>query len=241
MIQTGRLYYQWDFGDTTTGSGVSPVHSYSAKGTYHVTLTVTDNEGAIGTYSKDINIGGGSFPLDNLASFSFGEYPFGSFFGEPVNSATGSYTATFKDLSMPGKGFAISFERSYNSQDNTNTGSLGYGWTHSYDLVLGFSQDDSVTVLLADGRRQTFSPNGDGTYRSPQGIFEKLVKNADGSYSYIYKDQSRMNFNAYGELTSLVDRFGNTTTLSYIDHRLTSVAAPGGRSITLTYTGRSHN
>jgi len=35
--------YAWDFGDDSTGSGVSPSHAYPTAGTYTVTLTVTDD------------------------------------------------------------------------------------------------------------------------------------------------------------------------------------------------------
>jgi len=38
--------YDWDFGDNTTGSGVSVSHTYTAIGIYDVTLTVTDDRGA---------------------------------------------------------------------------------------------------------------------------------------------------------------------------------------------------
>ena len=36
--------YLWNFGDSTTGTGVSPTHTYTIAGNYTVILTVTDNE-----------------------------------------------------------------------------------------------------------------------------------------------------------------------------------------------------
>jgi serine protease AprX len=40
------LSYSWTFGDDTIGSGVNPTHTYSAAGTYPVTLVVSDGVGA---------------------------------------------------------------------------------------------------------------------------------------------------------------------------------------------------
>jgi len=41
--------YAWDFGDAGTSNLANPSHSYAAAGTYTVSLTVTDNEGASDT------------------------------------------------------------------------------------------------------------------------------------------------------------------------------------------------
>jgi PKD repeat protein len=47
--------YFWDFGDGTTGAGITATHSYTLDGTYTVTLTVTDNDALTDTNTKTIN------------------------------------------------------------------------------------------------------------------------------------------------------------------------------------------
>ena len=44
--------YDWDFGDGTSGTGMIINHTYSENGTYNVTLTVLDNDGKQGTFSR---------------------------------------------------------------------------------------------------------------------------------------------------------------------------------------------
>ena len=39
-----QLRYKWDFGDGSSGDGITIVHTYTSAGIYQVTLTVTDNE-----------------------------------------------------------------------------------------------------------------------------------------------------------------------------------------------------
>jgi PKD repeat protein len=49
--------YSWDFGDGTTGSGVTTSHRYVAAGTYTVVLTVRDEAGQSGSASQTIGVG----------------------------------------------------------------------------------------------------------------------------------------------------------------------------------------
>jgi chitodextrinase len=50
--------YEWDFGDGTTGSGISTSHTYNKSGEYTIILTVTDDLG--GVYSKSMTVKVGS-------------------------------------------------------------------------------------------------------------------------------------------------------------------------------------
>ena len=43
--QVAGFTYNWNFGDGTTGTGVTPVHVYSSPGTYTVSATATDENG----------------------------------------------------------------------------------------------------------------------------------------------------------------------------------------------------
>ena len=48
--------YQWNFGDSTTGSGPTPSHAYAAAGTYNVTLTVEDDAGLTASVVHQVTV-----------------------------------------------------------------------------------------------------------------------------------------------------------------------------------------
>jgi PKD repeat protein len=50
--------YAWNFGDGSSGNGVTAPHAYPELGSYTVTLTVTDSAGAAATFARSVSLVG---------------------------------------------------------------------------------------------------------------------------------------------------------------------------------------
>jgi hypothetical protein len=55
-VESGIVSYEWDFGDETTGTGITVNHTYENSGLYFVTLTVTDLYGNEGYKTETITV-----------------------------------------------------------------------------------------------------------------------------------------------------------------------------------------
>jgi hypothetical protein len=62
----GITSYDWDFGDSSTGTGVTTSHDY-AGGVYTATLTVSDGDGFTCSTSQEISVQGG-FSVNNVSA-----------------------------------------------------------------------------------------------------------------------------------------------------------------------------
>lgn len=208
-------------------SGVT-VNDFSAP----VTYTVTAADGSTSAWVVTVDTERGFF--DKFVA-SLGQAAHCLFFGDPVNVATGNFIDKQTDITIPALGEPLEFTRSYNSMEDT-AGALGQGWQHNYEEALTIDDDDSVTVRYADGKTARFTEE-QGVYLRPEGTFEQLAPNPDGSFTLTFKDQTKHIFDAAGKLIQLVDKNNNTTTLTYNNGLLAQVSDSASRSLLFAYDG----
>jgi parallel beta-helix repeat protein len=74
----GVLTGYWDFGDNTSGTGLTPTHIYTLPGTYTITLTVSNEEGDNSSASTSVIISQSNSQSEGWEGFSLfdGEIPF---------------------------------------------------------------------------------------------------------------------------------------------------------------------
>jgi RHS repeat-associated protein len=155
--------------------------------------------------------------------------------GDPVCALSGRFWVTGTDLIVPAKGMPLVVQRTYNSFNAIagQDGPFGYGWTWRYHTRAVTRADGSVTVVEADGQRANFWKTG-GAWTAGPHINATLTSAMGGGYVLTRHDQSVWTFDAGGKLTSIAGRSGNAHTLTYTGTNLSSVAAAGGRTLTIT-------
>ena len=167
---------------------------------------------------------------------------------DPVNTATGNFTHEETDLALaPTRGTPLSFVRFYNSQDTSMLRTLGPGWWHSYQIHLTQNTLDPLTGLVsvkwADGRTDYWKNRSDSHagFCEPQtpGLYDRLYRNADWTWTVTTKDLDTYYFNLWGCLQRIIDKNGNVITLQYNEpmssSAVSAVVDPSGRTFSFTY------
>ncbi|MBN1991091.1 MAG: hypothetical protein JW953_00190 [Anaerolineae bacterium] len=158
---------------------------------------------------------------------------------DPVSFSTGNHLLQLNLFRVPGRGgLDFDFTLTHNSQDGRD-GIFGYSWSMPYDTRITLYRDNSVGVRHDDGRTHHYTWTGGG-YAAPEGVYDTLVKTADGwqlttptGAVFTFKEMSR----GVGRLTQLRDRRGNTLTFTYnANNEMTGVSDGAGRTATLSYT-----
>ena len=112
-------------------------------------------------------------------------------------------------------------------------GTIGNGWSHSYETFLTNGAGYTITLWL-NGKRRIYN-NYSGSYVPPKGDYSTLVQNADSSFTITEKDGLKRNFAANGLATTIIDRNGNTISFSYTSGKLSSITDANGRTALFSY------
>jgi len=142
--------YAWDFGDGTTSTEASTVHTYSADGTFTVELTVTDSANNTSMSSASVTV---AAPLPPVAGFTF---------------TTTNLTARFADTSSGGAGtltYAWDFGNGATSTDASPSATYAAAGTYTVQLVITDELSNSDTLnatVTVTAPPETLSSGGGG-------------------------------------------------------------------------------
>ncbi|GEM_PF-2156334 len=159
--------------------------------------------------------------------------------GDPaIHPFSGEVQLQTVDMFIPGRGLDFIWARTYRSRTTARQG-MTYSWTCSYDVSVS-QTSDGITVFDGTGRSDVYSLGSNGVY-SCSGFFNEgqLTK---GVFTLTFPDTGRWVFNPMdssataGKLAQIVDRNGNTMSLSYdTSGRLSQIVDDLGRTNTMAY------
>ena len=174
-----------------------------------------------------------------------------------IEKFDGNFFYSASDATVPNESLPISFTRSYNS-GSTSRSSLGYGWTHNYDIALikvGSDEDlENSTLALRDGQGTiyTFS-RVNGTYVSSMGKYLTLKEESTShnytvtsgnsteqfsfasNYTMFSRDGMKFYFDEYGKLLLIEEANGNILIFSYDPERGLLEKITTGRGINIDF------
>jgi PKD repeat protein len=127
--------FLWDFGDGSTGSGVTIDHAYTATGTYEVTLTAIDADGGADDITKNVTVVPG-MGIDFSADTHFGPAPLTIAFESSIIGGTPPFT------------YAWDFDDDGVTDDTTAYPTWTYDTPGVYSVRLGIRDNNGLVDTL---------------------------------------------------------------------------------------------
>ena len=168
--------------------------------------------------------------------------------GKPINLMTGNTYIEESDISVPGLGGGLNLSRTWNSilpGSGTTPFMFGVNWRSNFEEQLIFVTGDGyLDYARGDGSVWSFAisdsdPGDNSVFKLAAPATDTTTTLAKGSPSWIMSFKSgekRMFDSSTGRLTSIADRNGNTTSLTYdTTGRLSSVTDAAARHVFFNY------
>lgn len=166
----GIAAYSWSFGDGTSGNGANISHSYSADGTYNVTLTVTDTVSQTDSSSDSVTVADNSGGGDPNAPCTDCTHHEGS-----LSNGQSVYYSSSAGFSSPGGSF---------------NGWLSGPSNADFDLILQKYSCFFVCSWSNVASSESNSSEEEIHYNGTSGTYRWQVKSYSGSGSYDFWEQN---------------------------------------------------
>lgn len=154
---------------------------------------------------------------------------------DPVCLTTGNFIYERTDFAIGGSS-SFDFSRFYNSMGD-DTGSLGKGWIHNYEICLKTYEiggSKRVDITREDGNAERFTKVSSGAFVPISNSRGRLSKEND-LYTYTSDDSRSYVFDENGRCKSRTDKHGIEVEFKYEDDRLATVAKTTGEAYNFHY------
>lgn len=133
--------------------------------------------------------------------------------GDPFDLHSGEFELTKTYLNQPGGSMKFRLRLHYSSYLNVHT-TVGYGWTHNYNLRLRETSQGRLVMVDQQGSLIFFNSTGANTYLSDD-IWNTEAKFENSIYTVTRKNGKKYTFDSEGRLTSIIDPTGCKHVVTY--------------------------